>query len=631
MAVGWHDKRFAVQINQKEVPMKTYLHILMVLLLVSVLTQAQIKSAKSGDWSGDTTWVGGIVPGPNDDVLIDTSTTVTVNIAAAACNNLTVKGTLTFPDLTGLGITINGDCLIETTGKFNTFRTGSPLGIRYQTIDLKKNLTVLTGGNYDMRRGSGATVGVGRTIFSGTANSTITLSQTTYGSSIEEFNSVVINKTGGAKVILAAGNLFQNNNSTNAPDTLVLISGIVETGDNFWAHLATSGSSVMGASQSSYIVGKFGRGLSNSGSNLNREWPLGDATTFRPISLRIAAPANATGHFVWATLKESGANSGSSAFAGGIDKVSMVRHYEVGYLQNAGSAASVPFYGFAPSYRSDDGVNAGNQDLRVAVSSDNRATWTGIGPVTDTTKLGATHYSIASDSLVTKISVNTGTSIFVALARATGTVTNPLEVAAKEAKFAMQPSSINFGTLKVGEMKFDSVYILNTGDDTLKISDISSNTGDFVSTESSLNIAPAGTVILKVFFEPQSTGTKSGKIVFTHNGTSGKDTLSVSGTADPAVSVQSPSSLPTEYAVHQNYPNPFNPETAIALELPERANVKVEVFTLLGTSVAVLQNGSLNAGIYSVRWNAVNMPSGVYFYRVTMGTQMMTKRMMLIK
>jgi hypothetical protein len=611
--------------------MKTFLQLMAVVLCVTLATQAQIKTAKSGVWSADTTWVGGVVPTGNDDVIIDTSTTVTVNVATAACNNLTVKGTVTFPDMTGLGITINGDLQVDSLGRFNTYSSGSPLGFRYQTIILNKNLTVKNGGAFDMRRGSGATVGVGRVVFTGNTNSTITLSQTVYGSSIEEFNSVVINKSGGAKVILAAGNLFQNNNATNAPDTLVFISGVVETGNNIWAHLATSGGSVVGASQASYLIGKFGRGLSNSGSNVNREWPLGDATTFRPINLRIVAPANATGHYVWATLKESGANTGSSAFAGGIDKVSMVRHYEVGYLQNAGSAASVPFYGFTPSYRSDDGVTAGNQDLRVAVSSDNRTTWTGIGPVTDTTKLGATHYSIASDSLAAKISVNTGTSIYVALARATGTVTNPLEVAAKQAKFAMQPATINFGTIKVGETKFDSVYVLNTGDDTLRISDISSNTGDFVSTESSLNIAPAGTVILKVFFEPQSTGAKSGKIVFTHNGTSVKDTLSLSGTADPSVSVQSSSSLPTEYAVHQNYPNPFNPETAIALELPERANVKVEVFTLLGTSVAVLQNGSLNAGTYSVRWNAVNMPSGVYFYRVTMGTQMMTKRMMLIK
>lgn len=507
--------------------MKTYLQILAVFLLVVGMMQAQIKSAKSGVWGADTTWVGGVVPTANDDVVIDTSNTVTVNIAAAACKNLTVKGTITFPDANGLGITINGDCLVEATGKFNTYSSGSPLGIRYQTIVLHKNLTVLTGGTFDMRRGSGATVGVGRVVFAGTANSIISLSQTVYGSSIEEFNSVVINKTGGAKVIIAAGNVFQNNNSTNAPDTLVLISGIIETGNNIWAHLATSGNSIQGASQASYVIGKIGRGITNSGSNANREFPIGDSLKYRPISVRVAGPANATGHYVWTKLMTGNANTGSSTFTGTIDKVSAIRYYEVGYMQNAGSAAAMPAYGFSPTYSTDDGVNAGNMDLRVAYSTDNRVAWKGIGPTNDTTDLTVTPSPIMSDSLSPQISIATGTSLFVALARATGTTTNPLQTG---------PNSVT---------PFNSI--------------------------------------------------------------------------------------PTEYSVSQNYPNPFNPSTSIAFELPERQQVKVEIFTLLGTTVAVLQNGIMNAGSHAVRWDASRNPSGVYFYRVSMGNKTFTKRMMLLK
>ncbi|NUN71146.1 MAG: T9SS type A sorting domain-containing protein, partial [Bacteroidetes bacterium] len=601
------------------------------LLMISAATEAQIKSAKSGAWGADTTWVGGIVPGANDDVLIDTSNTVTVNIANAVCKNLTVKGTVTFPDVNALGITVNGDLLVEATGKFNTYSSGSPLGIRYQTIELKKNLTVLAGGSFDMRRGSGATVGVGRVVFSGTENSIISLSQTIYGSSVEEFNSVVINKTGAAKVVLASGNLYQNNNSTNAPDTLVLINGVIETGTNTWVHLATGGTSIQGASQNSYIYGKVGRGITNSGGNASREFPIGSATKYRPLTVRVAGPANATGHYVWAQLKEANANTGSSAFTGGIDKVSAIRHYEVGYLQNAGTAAAMPSYGFIMSYTNDDGVNAGNMDLRVAYSKDGRATWNGVGPVNDTTKFINAYSTTPSDSIAPHISIGTGTSIFVALARATGTTTNPLEVAAKKAQFAMQPKAKAFGTVKVGETKFDSVYVLNIGDDTLRISDISSTTGDFVSTENTLTIAPGATVVLKVFFEPQSTGAKNAFIIFTHNGPTAKDTLTVSGTGDPAVSVRPEGYVPSAFMVHQNYPNPFNPETAIAFELPARAAVTVEVFTLLGNSVALLQNGMMNAGVHTVRWNADSRPSGIYFYRVTAGSTTITKRMMLLK
>jgi hypothetical protein len=611
--------------------MKTTLQILAVMLLIAAMSQAQIKSAKSGAWGADTTWVGGIVPSAADDVLIDTSNTVTVNIAAAVCKNLTVKGTVTFPDVNALSITVNGDLQVDSAGRFNTYSSGSPLGIRYQTITIYKNLTVKNGGFFDMRRGSGATVGVGRVVFTGSENTTISLSQTVYGSSIEEFNSVVINKSGGAKVILASGNLFQNNNATNAPDTLVLISGVIETGSNTWVHLATTGGSVQGASNISYIYGRLGRGITNSGGNATREFPLGNGGKLRPISVRVAGPANATGHYVWAQLKEANANTGTSTFTGTIDKVSAIRHYEVGYMQNAGTAAAMPAYGFVMSYAGDDGVNAGNQDLRIAYSKDSRATWNGIGPVTDTTKLGASYYSFTSDSVTPHISIGTGTSMFISLARATGTTTNSLENTVLAPAFALGTKSMNFGAVKINVVKKDSVAVSNSGNDTLKVTSIVSNSGDFTVVPSSLKVPPAGSAYVYITFAPTTIGAKTGKVVLQHNATSATDTVSLSGTGDPSTSVRPDGIAPSSYAVHQNYPNPFNPETAIAFEMPERASVKIEVYSLLGNSVEVLQNGMMNAGVHTVRWNASNKPSGIYFYRVTMGTKTITKRMMLLK
>ena len=81
-------------------------------------------------------------------------------------------------------------------------------------MNLKGDLT--NNGTLDFRggsNGSGTANGVLLT-FDGTTNSNISLTSTTYQSSVEEFNSITINKTGGAKVILAAGNLFQSNNSS---------------------------------------------------------------------------------------------------------------------------------------------------------------------------------------------------------------------------------------------------------------------------------------------------------------------------------------------------------------------------------------------------------------------------------
>ena len=122
-------------------------------------------------------------------------------------------------------------------------------------------------------------------------------------------------------------------------------------------------------------------------------------------------------------MHSGNANTGSSTFTGGIDKVSEIRYYEAGYLQNSGSATfRTCFYRLSPTYSTDDGVNAGNMDLRVAYSSDNRSTWNGIGPLDHTTDLSSVPTTIESDSLDPNISVATGTSIFVALANATGTI-----------------------------------------------------------------------------------------------------------------------------------------------------------------------------------------------------------------
>jgi hypothetical protein len=315
---------------------------------------------------------------------------------------------------------------VDTTGRLRS-GSGGPTAPKLHELILEKDLTVHVGGSFDMRVGSGTNVSVGRVVFAGSSNSTLNLSRTVYASSTEEFNSVIIEKTGGAKVILASGNLFQNNNTSNSPDSLVLISGVVETGRNHWAILRTSSAAIVGASPASYINGIIGRGITNSGSVTSMDFPVGDTANYRPINLRIVGPANATGHYVWATLVGEDANTGSSTLNGGIDKVSSVRYFKFGYLQNAGTANSMGFYGFSPSYGNDDGVTAGNSDLRVAHSLDAGATWTNDGPTTDTTDLTSPPTFIMGDSLLATISLNTGDSILVALARKSGTVTNSLD------------------------------------------------------------------------------------------------------------------------------------------------------------------------------------------------------------
>jgi hypothetical protein len=81
----------------------------------------------------------------------------------------------------------------------------------------------------------------------------------------------------------------------------------------------------------------------------------------------------------------------------------------------------------------------------------------------------------------------------------------------------------------------------------------------------------------------------------------------------------------------QNYPNPFNPTTKISYTIPERNNVSLKIYDMLGREVATLVNTTKEAGNYEVNFNASNLASGLYIYKLTAGNFVSTKKMMLLK
>jgi len=88
---------------------------------------------------------------------------------------------------------------------------------------------------------------------------------------------------------------------------------------------------------------------------------------------------------------------------------------------------------------------------------------------------------------------------------------------------------------------------------------------------------------------------------------------------------------PSHFALGQNYPNPFNPSTQIEFRIPETGNVKLAVYNLVGEEVALLVNGQVEAGVHEVTFNADNLPSGAYFYKLQSGSKVEVKKMLLTK
>lgn len=89
--------------------------------------------------------------------------------------------------------------------------------------------------------------------------------------------------------------------------------------------------------------------------------------------------------------------------------------------------------------------------------------------------------------------------------------------------------------------------------------------------------------------------------------------------------------LPRDYSLSQNYPNPFNPSTSINFSIPASEHVKITVSNSAGQIVSVLKDQDMNAGSYSINFNASNLSSGIYFYTLYAGGFTSVKKMILVK
>ena len=96
-------------------------------------------------------------------------------------------------------------------------------------------------------------------------------------------------------------------------------------------------------------------------------------------------------------------------------------------------------------------------------------------------------------------------------------------------------------------------------------------------------------------------------------------------------SIDNPGNDLKSFELYQNYPNPFNPSTNINFRLSAPGNVEISVFNLFGQKVVTLFNGKKAAGNHSIKFNAIELSSGIYLYRITTNGYSKTKKMLYIR
>lgn len=151
---------------------------------------------------------------------------------------------------------------------------------------------------------------------------------------------------------------------------------------------------------------------------------------------------------------------------------------------------------------------------------------------------------------------------------------------------------------------------------------------------------PAGTVVTKTWNYTIPTAWVAdnigfGVFVYSNIGTFGLENASLQ--TNKGVAIDPPTGIGTQnetvgsYSLSQNFPNPFNPTTNIKFSIPKNAQTYLKIYDVLGNEVSTYFDEFLNAGTYNILFEAQNLSSGIYYYKLVSGGFTETKRMMLVK
>lgn len=161
------------------------------------------------------------------------------------------------------------------------------------------------------------------------------------------------------------------------------------------------------------------------------------------------------------------------------------------------------------------------------------------------------------------------------------------------------------------------------------------STFDSVATDGGFSlepVAPGDTVEVSVHFFTsgvEATGYAQIQIGTAHN-PNVRTIVNLTASTEPNA-VNEQDQTVKEFKVYQNYPNPFNPATTISYAIPQRADVNIKVYNITGSEIATLVNEVKDPGAYTVSFNAENLSSGIYFYKISAGKFSSVRKMILIK
>ncbi len=668
----------------RELKMKQITFFFMVILTVMMISGKSFGNSYS--ITSNTNWSainGGKLPTSGDDVIIQNGATVTVDINNAACSNLTIgskgNGTLVFND--GSILSVSGNL---TLGDNNN--TGSFIMTNGGTLMVKGNFTVNNIGNWTPGNGTIVYNGSSQTVYSNkynnltisgndklsikssvTVNGIFSIEGTasvsgapTYGNSAtlqyntssprtvgsewpSTFNKpvgIIIANTGAITLnenktlygsaqltinsgaTLNCGNYsldlngnFINNGTLNSPTGTVIFSGtsaqtIGGTSTTTFYKLTINNSNGVSLGNSVVVTNTLTltSGILNTGNNSitfsgNAANPI-ETTNNRIVGTAVMASRSlgtASLNFLNAYL-HSGSDVGTititrvTGSAVTIGSYSGINSYWNITTTNTSATRDID-YSWLSVYDNNHAFSSNNK-AQIYKSTDGGSIWVNVGTPSDVSGSNPRTITITNVLPSMKWTVSSGDAPL------------PVQLASLTSSITGRNVSLKWST---------SQEINNSGFEIER----KNNGGDFVKVGF---VMGKGTVSTTTNYEFSDRNLASGNYSYRlkqidNNGNF--EYFSLNG--DVTIGI------PTKFDLSQNYPNPFNPTTKVNFDLPKDGMVSLKVYDMSGREVATMVNGFRTAGFYTIDFNAANLSSGVYFYRISAGEFSAVKKMTLIK
>ncbi|HZY10314.1 MAG TPA: choice-of-anchor D domain-containing protein, partial [Bacteroidota bacterium] len=280
--------------------------------------------------------------------------------------------------------------------------------------------------------------------------------------------------------------------------------------------------------------------------------------------------------------------------------------------------------------------NIGQLGLNVANITHSNNHFSITGPISFTVPPGETYPIMASFSLNALGIQNDVLSIY-----SNDTTNNPLNISMTGSgtstllpEISISPFELRFDSIAVGQSDTLSLRLYNLGASNLNVTGMSTTDSAYsVLNVNSFTISAGDSINALIRFMSTYDGRQQGFLTISSNDPN-ENLLSIRLTNAPKILVGVESEerqIPESYHLFQNYPNPFNPRTRIQYAVVSNQLVSLKVYDILGRELKTLVNEIKQPGTYEVEWDASNLPSGIYFYRLISARYSAVKKMVLLR